>query len=174
MGVAAVGLAVTAIAAGVSSYSAISSGNAQKAAASYQAQVAANNAQIAGMNANAAIQTGNTKLQAAQEQGAQEMGAIRAAIAGGGIDINSGSALREQQGLAQVQQLNQATIVSNAARSAWNFRNQGADLTAQSNLDVERGQQAQEAGLVGGFSSLLSGAGQFANQYNKAFPSATS
>lgn len=174
MGLAAAGLAVAAIGSAVSGYGVVSSGNAQKAAASYQAQVAQNNAAIAGMNANAAIATGNTKLQAAQENNAQQMGEVRAAIAGGGIDINSGSALREQQGLAQVQQLNNATIVSNAARSAWNYRNQGADYTAQAGLDLEKGEQAQTAGLIGGFSSLLSGAGQFASGYNKAFPSATS
>jgi hypothetical protein len=173
-GIAEAGLAISAVAAGVSAYGAVSSSIAQRQAAEYQSQVAANNAKIAGFNANSAIAEGNTKLQAAQQQEAQQMGSIRAAIGAGGVDLNSGSALREQQGLAQVQQLNNATIVSNAARSAWNYKNQGADYTAQASLDVEKGQQAQEAGIVGGFSSLLSGAGQFASGYTKAFPSATS
>ena len=177
MGVAAIpaiALAATAVSAGVGAYSAIQSGQAQKAAANYQAQVAQNNATIAGYNANAAIAEGNQKLQAAQEQAAQRQGMIRAVMGAGGIDLNSGSALRTQQGVAEVDQLNQATITSNAARTAWNYRNQGADFSAQSQLDTMKGEQAATAGMLGGFSSMLSGAGQFANQYNKFYPSATS
>ncbi len=175
MGVAAaIPLAITAIATAVSTYSAVSSADAQKQAAAYQAQVAQNNATIAGMNANAAIQTGNTQLQAAQEQAAQHQGMIRAVMGAGGIDLNSGSALRNQEGVAEVDQLNQATITSNAARTAWNYRNQGADFTAQAGLDTMKANQENTAMLLGGFSSLLSGAGTFANQYNKFYPSATS
>ncbi len=177
MGVAAVpyiALAATAVSAGVGAYSAIQQGEAASAAANYQAQVAANNAQIAKFNADAATQTGNTQLQAAQEQAAQRQGMIRAVMGAGGVDLNSGSALRAQEGVAQVDQLNQATIVSNAARSRWNYLNQGADYTAQSNLDQMRASQSETAGLMGGFSSMLSGAGTFANQWNKFYPSATS
>jgi hypothetical protein len=165
-------IAVAASAA-VSAAGAISSGISQSRAASYQAQVASNNAKIAGYNANAAIETGNQKLQAAQEKAAEQMGAIRAAMGASGVDLNSGSALRNQQGLAEVNDLNEQTITSNAARSAWNFRNQGNDFTAQAGLDEEKAQSAETAGLVGGFSSLLSGAGTFAKNYNQSFPSAT-
>lgn len=169
----AIALAATAVGAGVSAYGAIQSGEAQKAAASYQAQVASNNAAIAGMNANSAIQTGNTQLQAAQEQASQHQGMIRAVMGAGGVDLNSGSALRNQEGEAEVDQLNEATITSNAARSAWNYRNEGADYTAQSGLDTMQGEQAQSAGFMSSFSSMLSGAGQFANSWNKFYPSAT-
>lgn len=174
MGVAAIPLAITAIATAVSTYSAVSSANAQAEAASYQAQVAANNAKIAGYNANAAVDSGNQQLQAAREQASQRQGMIRAVMGAGGIDLNSGSALRTQEGVAEVDQLNQATILSNAARSAWNYRNQGSDFTAQSQLDTMRSSQAETAGLMGGFSTMLSGAGTFANQWNKFYPSATS
>ncbi|SIO58417.1 virion core protein, T7 gp14 family [Paraburkholderia phenazinium] len=170
----AVALAATAVGAGVSAYGAIENGEAQKSAANYQAQVASNNAQIANLNANAAIQTGNTQLQAAQEQASQHQGMIRAVMGAGGIDLNSGSALRNQEGEAEVDQLNEATITSNAARSAWNYRNEGADYTAQSGLETMQGEQAQSAGFMSGFSSMLSGAGQFANTWNKFYPSPTS
>jgi len=169
MGVAAIPaitLAVTAIGAGVSAYGSIQQGQAAKAAAAYQAQVAQNNATIAGMNANAEIEKGNQQLQAAQEQASQHQGMIRAVMGAGGIDLDSGSALRNQQGMAQVDQLNQATIVSNAARSAWNYRNQGSNLDAQAGLDRMQGANAATAGYMGGFSSLLSGAGTFAKDYN--------
>lgn len=167
-------LAIAAVGSAVGAYSAIQNASAQRTAAAYQAQVAANDAQIAGMNANAAISQGNQQLQAAQEQAAQHQGMIRAVMGAGGVDLNSGSALRNQEGVAEVDQLNQATITSNAARSAWNFRTQGADFTSQSSLDTMRAQQQNTAGYMSGFSTLLSGAGQFANQYNKFYPSATS
>jgi hypothetical protein len=167
-------LAVSAIGTGVAAYGTIQSGNAQKAAADYQAQVAQNNAAIASMNANAATQTGNTQLQAEEEQAAQHQGMIRAVMGAGGIDLNSGSALRNQEGVAQVDQLNEATITSNAARSAWNYRNQGADYSATANLETMQGQQAETAGMMGAFSSMLSGAGSFANKWNSFYPSATS
>jgi hypothetical protein len=167
-------LAATAVSAAVGAYSAYSSAQARSQAAAYQAQVAQNNATIASYNANAAIQTGNTQLQAEQEQAAQHQGMIRAVMGAGGIDLNNGSALREQQGVAQVDQLNEATIVSNAARSAWNYKNQGADYSAQAGLDTLQSEQASEAGVIGGFSSLISGAGSFANKWNSYFPSATS
>ncbi len=164
-------LAVSAIGTAVAGYSAYQSGQAQSAAAQYQAQVAQNNSAIANLNANAAISTGNTQLQAAQEQAAQHQGMIRAVMGAGGLDLNSGSALRDQQGEAQIDQLNQATITSNAARSAWNFRNQGMDFSATSNLETMQGLQAESAGELGAFSSLLSGAGTFAKGYSQQFPS---
>lgn len=160
-------LAISAVGAGVSAYGQIQAASAASAAAKYQSQVAANNATIANYNANAATAQGNQQLQAAQEQAAQHQGMIRAVMGAGGVDLNSGSALRNQEGVAEVDQLNQATITSNAARSAWNFKTQGADYSAQSNLETMQGEQAETAGLMGGFSSLISGAGSFASNYSK-------
>lgn len=138
--------------------------DAQAKAAQYQAQVAANNQKIANYNASLAEQQGQQQLQASREESAQQMGAIRAAMGASGLDLNSGSALRNQQGLAQVSSLNESTITSNAARSAWNYRNQGADYGAQSALYTQQAQQAQKAGITSQYATLLSGAGQFASQ----------
>lgn len=170
MGIAAAGLAVAAIGTVIGGYSAVQSGQAQKTAANYQAQVAANNATIAGMNANSAISEGNQKLQAAQEQASQHQGMIRAAFGAGGIDLDSGSAVRDQQGVAEVDSLNEQTITSNAARSAWNFRNQGGDFSASAALDAEKGNDASTAGYLSGFSSLLSGASTIANRNSSVNP----
>lgn len=167
MSLAITGVVVAAIGVGVGTYSSIQAGQAQKSAAAYQAQVAANNATIAGMNANAVISEGNQKLQAAQEQAAQHQGMIRAAFGASGVDLDSGSALRDQQGVAEIDSLNQATITSNAARSAWNFRNQGSDFTASAALDAQKGSDAATAGYMSGFSTLISGAGTTASNYAK-------
>ena len=165
--IAEAGLAVAAVGAGVSAYGQIQSADAARAAANYQSQVASNNATIANYNANAATAQGNQQLQAAQEQAAQHQGMIRAVMGAGGIDLNSGSAVRNQEGVAEVDQLNEATITSNAARSAWNYKTQGADYSATSELETMQGEQAATAGLMGGFSSLISGAGSFASSYSK-------
>jgi hypothetical protein len=166
------GLAIAAVGAAVSGYSAIQNSEAQAAAAKYQAQVASNNQQIASMNANQAVEQGNQQLQAEQQQAAQRQGTIRAVMGASGIDLNSGSALRDQQGVAEVDTLNEQTITSNAARSAWNYKNQGADYGATAALGEMQAQSAQSAGLMSGFSSLLSGAGSFASGYQKLYPSA--
>lgn len=165
MGVAALPVAALAVT-GVAAYGAIQQGQAAKASAAYQAQVAQNNATIAGMNANAEIEKGNQQLQAAQEESSQRQGMIRAVMGAGGIDLSSGSALRNQEGVAEVDSLNQATITSNAARAAWNYRNQGANFEAQAGLDRTQGSNAATAGYMSGFSSLLSGAGEFGKTYN--------
>jgi hypothetical protein len=167
MSLAVTGIVVAGIGVGISAYSAIQAGNAQQAASDYQAQVAANNATIASYNANAAIATGNQQLQAAQEQAAQHQGMIRAAFGAGGIDLDSGSSLRDQQGVAQVDTLNQETITSNAARSAWNFQNQGSNFSSTAMLDTQTANNASTASYMSSFSSLLGGAGTMASQYSK-------
>jgi hypothetical protein len=169
--IAGASLAVAAVGAGVSAYSSISAANAQKASADYQAQVAANNATIANYNASDAVQQGNQQLQAARQQASQQQGMIRAVMGAGGIDLDSGSALRTQQGVAQVDSLNQQAITSNAARSAWNYQNQGADATAQANLETMQGNNATTAGYLSGMSSLISGAATTAAGYSKGLQS---
>jgi hypothetical protein len=171
-GITAAGVAiaggVAAIAgAGISAYSAYEQGQAANQAAQYQAQVAKNNATIASYNANAATATGNTQVQAEEEQAAQHQGMIRAVMGASGLDLNSGSSLRDQQGVAEVDELNKQTIVSNAARSAWNYTNQGADFSATSNLETMQGEQAAEAGMLGSFSSMLSGASTVSSNWYK-------
>ncbi|AIY40192.1 Phage protein [Collimonas arenae] len=163
---AEIGVGIAAVGAAVSVYSAVSTANAQKAAADYQAQVNQNNEKIAADNANMATSQGNQQLQAEQEQAAQQQGMIRAVMGASGVDINSGSALRTQQGVAQVNSLNEATITSNAARSAWNYTNQGADYSAQSNLEILKGENSQTAGYLSGLSSLIGSAGQTYKNYN--------
>lgn len=165
MGMVAAGAAV--LGAAVTAYSVHSSSEAQAAASQYQAQVAANNAVIAGYNAKAAITAGDQQVQAAQEQAAQHQGMIRAVMGAGDIDLNSGSALRNQVGVAQVDKTNQAAIMSNAARTAWNYQQAGAGYTATSGLAIAQGNQAQTAGNISSLSSLIGGASTFATQYAK-------
>ena len=154
--------------AGVAAYSAYETGQAQQQAAQYQAQVAKNNATIASYNANAATATGNQQVQAEEEQAAQHQGMIRAVMGASGLDLNNGSALRNQQGVGEVDELNKQTIVSNAARSAWNFKNQGANFDATSQLETMQGNQAAIAGEMGSFSSMLSGASTVSSNWAKS------
>lgn len=165
MSLAVTAVVVGAIGTGIAGYSAYQAGQAQKANAEYQAQVAANNATIARYNADAATKQGNQQLQAAQEQAAQRQGTIRAVLGASGIQLDNGSALRDQQGVAQIDKTNQETITSNAARSAWNFLNQGANYDATAQLQTMQANQASTAGAMNAFSSILSGASTTAKNY---------
>nr|WP_198983069.1 hypothetical protein [Herbaspirillum sp. ASV7] len=173
MSLAVSAVVVGAIGTGIAAYSAYQSGQAQKANAEYQAQVAANNKIIADYNANAAIQQGNQQIQAAEEQAAQHQGMIRAVMGAGGIQLDNGSSLRDQQGVAQVDATNKATITSNAARAAWNFTNQGANFDSQAQLLTQQANQAASAGLMNSFSSILSGASTTAANYKRFSGGAT-
>jgi hypothetical protein len=153
-----IGLAGTAI----SAIGAISSGGQQAAEATYQSQVAANNAIIAGQNANYATAAGETTAYNTGLQERAKAGAIKAGIAAGGIDVNSGSAaqVRESQdvlGLTDVEQVRQ-----NAALQAYGFRTQATSYEAQSQLEKQEAGYDTEAGWLKGIGSLIGGGAQFA------------
>jgi len=162
---AIVSMVSSAAAAVVGTYGAIEAGHAQSAAASYQAQVAANNATIAEQNAQYATQAGNTQAQAEQLKTAQQVGAIRAAQAANGLDVNSGSALDVQSGTKTIGALNADTIRNNAALQAYGYQAQSVSSTAQSQLDTAQSAQALTAGTIGGMSSVLGGASSIGSQY---------
>lgn len=170
MSLAITAVVVGVVGAGVAGYSAYQAGQAQKANAEYQAQVAANNATISRYNADAATKQGNQQIQAAEEQAAQRQGTIRAVLGASGIQLDNGSALRDQQGVAEIDEVNKATITSNSARNAWNFLNQGAANDSTAQLLTMQANQASTAGAMNAFSSILSGASTTASNYGKYKP----
>jgi hypothetical protein len=151
--------------AAVSGYGAVESGNAQKSAADYQSQVAANNATIANQNALAATAAGNAQAEQAKLKNQQVVGAMMAGQASSGIDVGSGSALDTRKSQTEIGELNVETIRNNAARQAYGYRTQSMSDTAQAGLDTAQGQAAQNAGDIGGVSSILSGAASAGGKY---------
>lgn len=144
-------LAATVAAAGVAAYSA-------EKQAHYQRAVADNNAKIASANATLALQKGQTEEQAKRTATAQMISKERAMVGAAGVDVNTGSPLKVQSDTAELGELDALTIRSNAARSAWNARNQQMGFESE-------GAQASSAGNLEAFSSLLGGASSFASKW---------
>lgn len=165
MGIAAIGLAATAIGAGVSAYSAIEQGNAASSAANYQAQVARNNQIIADQNAQVALQQGEQQVNAKQEQTAQVISQQRAITAAAGVDPNQGSSARIQGDTAALGALDVNTIRNNAQRTAYGFQTQGMNFADNASLLQSQSSQASSAGALGSFSSIIGGASSVAGKW---------
>lgn len=165
--VAAVAVAATAVSAVVGAVGSYEQGQAQKQAYDYQAQVARNNAKIAQQNASWATQIGDTQAVNEGMKTRAQVGAIKAAQAASGIDVNTGSAVDVRSSASELGELNALTIRSNAARQAYGYQVQGTSDIAQAQLDVYSGNQAQTAGYIGAFGSLLGGASSAGGQYIK-------
>jgi hypothetical protein len=146
--------------AGISAYGQIEQGQATANAANYAAQVARNNELVATQNANYALAAGQQKAQTESLKGAATGGRIKAAQAASGIDINTGSALRVQQGQREQAQLDTETVLNNAELQAYGYRTQAANYKAQSELDTAEAEQAPIGagiGAAGGFLGSASG-----------------
>jgi len=109
------------------------------------------------------------------------IGSQRSAYAGQGVDIGDGSALEVQMDTAHQGELDALLIGLNSAREAWGYKVEAQDqrnqagairrlgkVEAKNTRDVARanamslrlgGNAAQQAGNLGGASSILSGAG---------------
>jgi hypothetical protein len=160
--------AITSIgAAGLGTVGAIQQGEATSATDKSNAQIAANNAIIATQSANYAGAAGTAQAEQAGLQSRAKLGAIVANEGASGVDINSGSNLQVQSSARQLGELNAITIRSNAARTAYGYQVQGANDTAQSNLDTSSAGQAETAGDIGAGSSVLGGLGSAASNYAK-------
>jgi len=127
--------------------SAAAGGMAASNAAAYQSKVAQQNAQIAEQKKQMELAAGENQ---AAKQGMQEhaqAGAIVAAQASRGVDVNSGSALDVQTGQSQVSMMDQLAIRSDMLKRAW-----GQDIAANSfrNQAQLYGMESDNALIAGG------------------------
>lgn len=159
------GIAASAIGTGVSMYGAMQSASAQSAAANYQAQVAANNALIAKQQAQATTQAGDVTASNTLLAAGQRTSAIRAAAAASGVDADMGTPVSLQSDFAKLGMLDALTVRNNAARQAYTQQAAAVGDTAQSQLYSAEATQAQTAGMVGAFGSLLSGASNVSSRW---------
>jgi hypothetical protein len=85
--------------------------------------------------------------------------------AASGLDVNQGSAVDVRQSAADLGHLDTMTIINNAAKQAAGFRAQGANFTAEAALDTSAADYAQDAKGINIATSLLGGAGSFADKW---------
>lgn len=173
---AAIGLMLGAGGMGISAIGQYKSGQAQKAAgkaaadvSESQAQVADYNAHVADLQSQDAIERGGDAENRFRMQIRGAIGAQRAGIAAGNIDVGFGSAVDVQADAASLGELDALQLRTNAAREAWGYQVQAFDYRQQAMIDRKAGKNQILAGesaatasryaiastLVGGTSSLL-------------------
>ncbi len=126
--------------------------------ANYQAQVARNNAQIAQQNANASMAAGAQKVQMEGMKNAAKMGAVKAAQAANGVDVNTGSNVDVQVGERQIGDLDEQQTQHNAQLQAYGYRTQASNFQAEAGLDQARADQAIPGSILSAGGGLLSSA----------------
>lgn len=133
-------------------------GQANSEAARYRAQVAENNAKMYEQMATRAVQGGEVSSDIAGLRTQQKVGATKVAQAANNIDVNKGSAVDVQAGVAQAGRLDQETILSNAQLQGYGYRVRAAQERAQAGLDEKEASSATGAGITGAAGSLLGAA----------------
>ena len=152
------GLIATIASTAIGAVGAIGQGQAAAAQANYQAQVARNNAIIANQNANYAISAGEAKAADVGPQERARAGAVRAALAASGLDVNSGSAEQVQEGTQRIGQTNIERERQQAALRAYGYRSQATNFSAEAGLDTLAAKNASEGGFLKAGGLLFSGA----------------
>lgn len=138
---------------------------AQESQYAYQAQVAKNNALIAQQNKQYATEKGEVDATAQGLKNRQEMGALAAAQAASGVDVNTGSPVSVRASAQELAQLDALTIRSNALREAYGYDVQKSNLENEAK-NLKRGIAAEASALpITQFGSLLSGASSLGSKY---------
>jgi hypothetical protein len=95
---------------GLSAISSVKQGQAQAASANYQAQMAERNAQIARQNSSMSAAAAEAQIAQQGMKDRAKFGAIKAAQAASGVDVNSGSAVDIQSSQAEMGELNAISL----------------------------------------------------------------
>lgn len=156
----AVGTGLSAIGAGTTAAS-------TAAMYSYQSGLAAQNAKIQQQNATYAQMSGEQQASNAGLKARNIEGQILASQGASGLNVNSGTMTKVQEGQRLTDQTNMTTIRSNAAKQAYDYEVSAANSTAQSQA---YGSAATMAGITGALnvgSSLLGGGSKVASQWSQ-------
>ena len=140
-------------------------GEAENEAAQYQAAVLRNNRIIAQRaaatkNLQTAIDVSRSAIGVKAAKGAQKVG-----FAGHGVSLDSESVRRTLEDTATFGRLNTLTVEDVCNRQAAALLQQGENFGFEANLLEVAGANAQRAGNIGAFSTILSGGGQVAQKW---------
>jgi len=124
-------------------------GDLQRKAAEGQAEILDYNAAVADLQAQDAIERGAEAESRFRSQVRGTVGAQRAAIAAGNIDVSFGSAVDVQADAAMLGELDALTIRTNAARESWGYKVQATDIRNRAAITRREGVMMQEASRVG-------------------------
>ena len=133
----------------------IREGQAAKQQADFNAAVARNNEILKKRAAEDALLRGEAAAAKQGEKTRQFKARQRTALAGGGIQVDVGSALDLTTDASAVGREEEAIIRRNAEREALGFRIQGMNFASSAELASLKGEQAQRAAGFNAFGSLL-------------------
>lgn len=156
------------VGAGVSALGTIEQGQATANAANYQAEVANNDAVIAQQNATYAEKAGAAQTQQESMKNAAVAGSIKAGLAANGVDVNTGSASDVELSQRETGQLDTETTNNNALLTAYGYRTQATNFTAQAGLYQSEAEQAPIGADIGAAGGLLGNASSIGFKWNQA------
>lgn len=136
---------------------AIQQGQAEAAQGKYQAAVAKNNQIISEQSAVYELQAGQVEEQASKMKTGQVIGEAHAAQGASGLETESGSAVKVRGTTGLIGDIDAATIRSNAAERAREYRIQGVNFDAQAGLYEMQAKQAQVASMFSAAGSIVGG-----------------
>lgn len=155
---AVIPLAIAATA--VTAAGAIYQGNVAAAQGKYEAAVANQNAKMERAASDDARQRGETEQLRHYRRVAQVLGAQRAQLAAGGLDVTFGSAADLQGDTMALGLEDSAIIAENTRREMQGYDISAVNYTAQGRAARMRGNAARVGGYVSAASTILGGASQ--------------
>jgi hypothetical protein len=133
----------------------------------FEQQAYDRNAQLADLQAADAVRRGEITAQQRGREVRASIGDARASYAGQGVALDAGSPLDVQSDIASLGALDIATIRNNAAREAWGFSTQAADLRSRGIL-AKAGADMSALGLrADSINTLITGAGKTYGLYRQ-------
>lgn len=125
------------------------------------------NAALADLQAQDAIARGGVAGNQRGLQVRQDVGTARAALAGQGVNLDVGTAVDVQSGIARLGALDIATIRNNAAREAWGYTTQAGDLRFRGAMAAMGADQAAAGMRADSINTLITGAGKTYGLYRQ-------
>lgn len=167
--IAAVGMGISAYSQWKAGKAAKEQGEAAKRAAESQAQLLDFNAHVADLQAKDAVERGAEEESRFRTGVRGMIGAQRAGIAAGNIDVGYGSAVDVQADAAHLGELDALALRNNAAREAWGYKVEAVDIRKRAEITRKEGVMMEKAGRVaqsahrlGAIGGLVTGAGSLA------------
>ncbi|EPY03485.1 hypothetical protein [Magnetospirillum fulvum] len=155
-------VAISVISAGMSAYGQMQQGEQQKKMADYQAAVGEQNAKISDRAAQDAEERGRVAEQQQRLKTSQMIGTQRSALASGGVQVDSGSALDVVADSAMLGEMDALTVRQNAEREAYQYRVQAYSSRTQAGMSTLAGNNAASNAAWGAGTTLIGGLGSAA------------
>lgn len=149
---------------GTSALGSIMQGVSASKSDKYNAQIAAENAKLATQNAALEGAVGESDVGIQGLKTRQDVGDIKAAEAGHGVDVNTGSAKAVQNSASELGMQSAMNIRSQAARQAYGLETQSVGFQNESALDKSKAGNDLIAGLQGASAAAAKGANEL-NMY---------